>query len=262
MRARRPPFVIAIPVRIGVWRDDEALGAIGREDRRRAPGRVGRGRGCAAARAGRALRLGFCIGAGQAAVPQADRADREDRLGLSSPAAIAAATRRLTSSRGSFGYSALIPPWTNKVSADLDDGRIARGPSAEFARSGSRRACARPSRAASRPSTPDGSASGVICGSGGAVGGFDRRLVQLVEPSRRAADWSSAKAAYSPGRRVAIVAEQVHRLVVAEHDDRPCPPLRGASFCSCCRLRMILSESGPRSVMSPSWTSIVFPPAQ
>ncbi len=62
-------------------------------------------------------------------------------------------------------------------------------------------------------------------------------------------------------RRVTEVAEHVHRFVIAEHDDDPAAGL-GASAWSCWRLRMILSESAPRSVMSPSWTRTVLPPAQ
>ena len=50
---------------------------------------------------------------------------------------------------------------------------------------------------------------------------------QLERASRSASEFSVAKAAYSPGRHVAQVADEVHHLVVAQQRDDPPALLRG-----------------------------------
>ena len=160
-----------------------------------------------------------------------------------------------------LAYSALIPPWTNKVSPILTMAGL---------------------RVAHWPSSPDGlhaslcstqpsgcsaiqaarTCSGVILRVLRPVGGFELRAVGFVDAVAARGRLAVGEGGIFARRRVAVVAEQVHRLVVAEDDDRPCRRARGASRCSCCRLRTIFSESGSRSVMSPSWTRMVLPPAQ
>ena len=132
---------------------------------------------------------------------------------------MAAATRRLISSIGSFAYSALSPPCTNKVPSILTIAGL---------------------RAAHRPSSPEGLHASLVLDPAermlshpfGAdllgriaglrlVGGFELPRLMRIYSLAASGGVAVGEGGIFAGRRVAVVAEQVHRLVIAEDDDDP-----------------------------------------
>ena len=146
-------------------------------------------------------------------------------VGLSSAAAIAAATRRLISSMPSAAYSALRPPWTKIVPSIFTTAGlcVAHLPSSPV--------CCHASLCSTQPSGVAAIhcwriASTGILGSLAPILRFDRRLVEL-EHAVAAGDGLAVDERRILARaRVAIVSEQVHRLMIAEHDHHTTALLR------------------------------------
>ena len=102
--------------------------------------------------------------------------------------------------------------------ADLHDGGIACGPLAEIARRAPRelvldpaeRRCAEPGLA-NRIGSQLGVAQAIAC--------FDRGAVELIDAVAARGGIAVGEGGIFARRRVAVIAEEVHRLVVAENDD-------------------------------------------